>query len=337
MILVVTAATTACGGGSSVAPAGADALATIDGAGVDGAGSTDASLGGSRDWIRHPAVYAATGVTTLWALSDVHGDRDRLVALLAGAGLVGGSASAPTWRAGTDTLVVSGDNIDKGPQSVEVLDYWIALIPAAAAAGGHVVVLLGNHEVEFLVDPNNSKAAALDAELTSETPQMFADPSDPRGRFLRECPIAALIDGWFFSHAGNSQGMSATQIATSFRALVDAGSFGDSFLIGPDSILEARTWWPSSGTAAFLDGYLAALPARHIVFGHSPSTFASSPSGKIEMHFAGRLTLIDVGMSSAVNDSTGKLLRVTRPGTASEAASMVSPSGQVTALGLTAP
>jgi hypothetical protein len=333
-MILVAASLTGCGGGAPVGPAGADALGAVDGA---GSSSIDASLGGSRDWTLHPAVYTATGGTTLWAVSDVHGDRDRLVALLAGAGVVGGSALAPTWLRGSETLVVDGDNIDKGAQSVEVLDYWMALIPAASAAGGHVVVLLGNHEVEFLVDPNNSKAAALDAELTTETPQMFADASDPHGRFLRDRPIAALVDGWFFSHAGNSQGMSATQIASKFTSLVDAGSFGDAFFIDPNSILEARTWWPSAGTAAFLDGYLAALPARHIVFGHSPPTFSSPPSGKIEMHFAGRLTLIDVGMSSAVNDSTGKLLRVTLPGTASEAASMISPSGQVTALALTAP
>ena len=282
-------------------------------------------------------MYSASGVRTLWAVSDVHGDRDRLVTLLAGAGLVGGSALAPTWLGGSDTLIVNGDNIDKGSQSVEVLDYWIALIPLATTAGGHVVVLAGNHEIEFLADPNNSKAAALDAELTSETPQMFADPSDPHGRFLHERPIAALVDGWFFSHAGNPQGMSAAQIAAKFMAVVDAGSFTDPFLLDPNSIIEARTWWPSSGTNAFLDGYLSALPARHIVFGHSPPTFASPPSGNLEMHFAGRLTLIDVGMSSAVNDSHGKLLRVTEPGTASEVATMISPSGAATSLSLTAP
>lgn len=324
-----------CGGGGA---GGADSRSPSDTAGsTDGTGASDGRGGWSRDWTNYPAVYSATGASTLWAVSDVHGDRDRLVALLVGAGLVGGTAIAPTWQAGTDTLVVNGDNIDKGSQSIEVLDYWLALIPLASAAGGHVVVLLGNHEVEFLADPNNSKAAALDAELTAETPQMFADPSDPHGRFLHERPISALVDGWFFSHAGNPQGMSLTQIATKFRSLVDAAAFGDAFFLDPNSIIEARNWWPSSGTASFLDGYLAALPASHIVFGHSPPTFASPPSGNIEMHFAGRLTLIDVGMSSAVNDSRGKLLRVSQPGTASETATMIGPSGQATALNLTAP
>jgi hypothetical protein len=55
------------------------------------------------------------------------------------------------------------------------------------------------------------------------------------------------------------------------------------------------------------------------------------------MHYAGRLTLIDVGMSSAVNDSMGKLLRVDHPGTPTEQAFMVDPAGQTTPLDLAAP
>jgi hypothetical protein len=282
-------------------------------------------------------VFQQQGASRLWAVSDVHGDPVRLVALLAGGGLAGGTQLAPTWLGGTDTLIVDGDNIDKGSQSIEVLDYWIALIPLAEAAGGHLVVLMGNHEVEFLNDPLNSKAAPLDAEITGETPQMFAAPTDPHGRFLHERPIAALVDGWFFSHSGNPGGMSASAIAATYTQLVGQEAWGDPFFLDPNSIVEARNWWPATGTAAFLDGYLAALPAKHIVFGHSPPTFQSPPSGNLEMHVQGRITLIDVGMSSAVNDSTGKLLRVDQPGRAGEAANQIDPAGKVTALNLLGP
>jgi hypothetical protein len=316
---------------------GSDATTFDLGGDLQAPGDAALSVPWKRDWIAHPAVYQQSGASRLWGLSDVHADRDRLVALLAGGGVAGGTASAPTWLAGTDTLVVNGDNIDKGSQSIEVLDYWMALIPKAEAAGGHLVVLSGNHEIEFLNDPLNSKAAPLDAEITYETPQMFADPSDPHGRFLHERPIAAVVDGWFFSHAGNPQGWSTSQIASQYTALVDQEAWSDPFFLDPNSIIEARNWWPSSGTAAFLDGYLQAIPAKHIVFGHSPPTFASPPTGDIEMHVQGRLTLIDVGMSSAVNDSTGKLLRVDQPGSAGESAHQVDPSGQVTALDLSAP
>lgn len=55
------------------------------------------------------------------------------------------------------------------------------------------------------------------------------------------------------------------------------------------------------------------------------------------MHFQGRLTLIDVGMSSAVDDSRGKLLRVDEPGASAEQVTMIDPTGKSTALDLTAP
>ena len=49
--------------------------------------------------------------------------------------------------------------IDKGSSSLEVLDFVMALQADAKKGGGTVIVTLGNHEAEFLVDPNNSKAS----------------------------------------------------------------------------------------------------------------------------------------------------------------------------------
>lgn len=290
-----------------------------------------------RDWSRHPAIFSQTGAPRLWGLSDVHGDRDRLIALLAAAGLIDGNQTLPTWTGGRDTLVVSGDNIDKGMQSVEVLDTWTTLMPQAELAGGHLVVLLGNHEAEFLADPSNDKAGPLVAELGGGSAVAFASPENSHGRFMRESPIAAVVDGWFFSHAGNSGGRTVEQLAATFQSLVDADDWSDAFFLDPNSILEARNWWPETETTSFLDGYLSALPAHHIVFGHRPVTFADPPTGNIEVHEQGRLVLIDVGMSRAVDYSTGKLLRVDSPGTPEEAVQMVTPAGDVVRLDLTAP
>src|SRR5205807_8289411 len=93
----------------------------------------------------------------VYALSDVHGAADRLAALLAGAGIAN-----PTWAAGDAILLVVGDLFDKGPQGIEVIDALRTLETAAAAAGGEVIVLAGNHEAEFFVDPKNSKATGSD-------------------------------------------------------------------------------------------------------------------------------------------------------------------------------
>jgi hypothetical protein len=147
-------------------------------------------------------------------------------------------------------------------------------------------------------------------------------------------PVAALIDGWFFSHAGNSQGLGVAELATDFRALFDAQGvphFDASFLIGDDSLLEAESWWFGADRAATLgklDFNLAALAADHLVFGHDPGAipFPDDPAGtrlqgQMVARYQGRIFLIDVGMSYAVGYSAGALLRIT-PGAAPTASEL---------------
>jgi hypothetical protein len=160
--------------------------------------------------------------------------------------------------------------------------------------------------------------------------------------------VAALIDGWFFSHAGNSNGMTESALAQTFEALFkDNGTgggrirFDDPFLIGANSILEAQTWWrgsaASASSASAIDADLAALPAAHFVFGHDPGAidFPDDPQGnrargQMVMRYDGRLFLIDMGMSSAVGYSDGGLLRIVRGNP--EQATLITPDGASTVL-----
>ncbi len=145
--------------------------------------------------IADPSAYSQ-----VLALSDVHGMRPALDVLLKGAGVVD---SGGRWAAGNTLLIVVGDSIDKGPESLEVLDAWIALSAQAAAAGGRVVHTLGNHEAEFLADPNDSrKAAELYAELQAKGVPVtdLTDPSKPYGKFLSEMPLAVRVGRWLFCH-----------------------------------------------------------------------------------------------------------------------------------------
>jgi hypothetical protein len=152
----------------------------------------------------------------LYAISDVHGGYERLVALLGRYGLIGSVATTPTaatWGGGHATLVVVGDMIDKGPQSIEVLDFLIALQGSAKVAGGQVIVTVGNHEAEFLYDPANDKAEKSDG-VRAEMQRLAIDPiaiasgAEPRGRWLRNLPFAIRVGRWFFAHAANTAGRS---------------------------------------------------------------------------------------------------------------------------------
>ncbi len=77
------------------------------------------------------------------AVGDVHGSYDGLVSILQRAELIDAETH---WVGGEATLVQTGDLFDRGLQVREVLDLLMRLQGESAAAGGRVIVLLGNHE-----------------------------------------------------------------------------------------------------------------------------------------------------------------------------------------------
>lgn len=87
---------------------------------------------------------AWTGVSRVVAVGDVHGDYDQLLEVLKSAGLVD---TAANWTGGKTHLVQTGDILDRGGRSRDVMDLLIRLQGQAQAAGGYVHCLLGNHEV----------------------------------------------------------------------------------------------------------------------------------------------------------------------------------------------
>jgi hypothetical protein len=297
----------------------------------------------NRDWIAAPAVFTTTGAQEIDAVGDLHGDVLVAARVLSAAGLI--TPSTPFhWAGGSRILVVTGDVIDKGTSALPIVDLLIGLAAEARAMGGNVVVTLGNHEAEFLADPMGPKTVEFQGELKKRglDPSKVAAGQTSYGSWLLARPVAALIDGWFFSHAGHSNGMSEAALTQTFQALFkDAGTnggrirFDDRFLIGANSLLEAQTWWrgsPGVSSAATIDADLAALPAAHIVFGHDPGDidFPDDPQGsrargQMVARYDGRLFLIDVGMSSAVGYSAGALLRILRGNP--DQATMVLPDG----------
>ena len=100
--------------------------------------SPGARAEGADDVWRHPAV------DRLVAFGDVHGDHDALFSLLRAASVVDADG---VWIAGETHLVSLGDLLDRGPDSRRVMDLLMRLQGEAAAAGGRVHVLVGNHEL----------------------------------------------------------------------------------------------------------------------------------------------------------------------------------------------
>src|SRR5260370_32987021 len=84
---------------------------------------------------------------SIYIIGDVHGQLKKLVKLLQDAHLIDAEY---VWKAGTATLWFMGDFVDRGPDSIAVLDLVMRLQREAAASGGTVASLLGNHEMLLL-------------------------------------------------------------------------------------------------------------------------------------------------------------------------------------------
>jgi hypothetical protein len=262
-----------------------------------------------RNWTKNPAVIEVDRAEEIYAISDIHGGYVEAGRLLTAAGLINGFSTDPAkadkakWanKPGAH-LVVVGDLIDKGADSIAVIDLLRAIQDSAPA--GRVIVTLGNHEAEFLGDPLNSKALAStpDGEGISRqlrerglNPADVADGKDRegRGRWLRGLPFAVRIKKWFFAHAGDTGGRSIPQLEADIQSIVKAKGFDDKEIVGKRGILGSEEWYGKTFDTARANG--AALGVKHIVFGHDPG--ALKARGEIFAVDGGRLIKINVDMA----------------------------------------
>jgi hypothetical protein len=271
-----------------------------------------------------PSPSLATGVveianpaqqfSDIYAISDTHGMLDHLVALLTQAGLIDGPKSQ-NWNAKKSLLVIVGDSIDKGPNSIEVVDLWIKLQAQAAQAGGQVIHLLGNHEAEFLANPSetDNKGTLLVDELASKNLPVsnFTDPTLPHGAFIRQEALAARVGNWLFCHAGLYPTTDWNTFKTQAQALLANASYDDAMITGSNSILEAKDWWQNQSARTSFLANLTNSGMEGVVQGHQPSAYDIQDSiGSIE---GGRMIRIDTGMAPDAAASPGMILHFIHP------------------------
>jgi hypothetical protein len=293
-----------------------------------------ASSAPSRDWDACPAIVEVDTTRDIYAVGDVHGDYERLLKLLMAGHLIAEEPKWPKnveWTGGKAVLVCTGDLIDKWHHGVDVIELLRALRKSAAKQGGRVIVSSGNHEAEFLDDPQIKKASDFRHELKDQgvEPEDVAGGTDSLGlgKYLLCLPFAARVNGWFFSHAGSTGGRTLKKLRKDVQNGVDADGYGTDVLVGDKGLLEARMkppWWEKKKddpetSVERLRKYADALGVRHIVFGHQPGHYkfndgSERERGTIFQNFDGLVFLIDVGMSRGVGDSKGILLHIQREG-----------------------
>ena len=211
---------------------------------------------------------------TVWAGSDLHGQLTAVDRLLGAAGLTDG---ADRWTAPPATaLVVTGDVVDRGPDSVGLARRLASLRAQAGPAGGVVAILEGNHEAQVLgglgADPDiflafttfgggatllsvglrpeeweDQPAAAIAARVNELAPDFLPI-------LLSFAPYAVWRDV-LFVHGGPVP----FQELDRFERSADRLWIRDAFFASPDPFPEADAWEP----------YRRAGIGR-VVFGHTP-------------------------------------------------------------------
>lgn len=295
-----------------------------------------------RDWSHNPAVVELDTQEDVYALGDIHGDYQTLTKLLEGAKIIPKIPARPEeieWSAGKSILICTGDLIDRFDHSLQVIACLRALQDQAARAGGRFIITMGNHEAVFLASGGHDRInAGFADELKAAgiSAKDIANGWDAGGvgKFLRNLPVAARINDWFFCHAGNTHGLSIKELAERIQTGVDASGFAAPILADPDSLLEARMhprpWWEadspeiknlqsrgnrSAAAEKNLRDCIAALGVKHLVFGHQPGevTFADKTHRKADevfTKFDGLFFMIDTGMSRGVDSGVGTILKI---------------------------
>ena len=131
-------------------------------------------------WVGCLPGFAAAQPERVIAIGDIHGAAAQFRAMLEVTGL---TDSNHHWTGGRTTLVQTGDYMDRGAGVKAVLDLLMRLETEASAAGGRVVVLLGNHELMNLL-----------AITRDTTPELMASFATPRSETLREDAYAAYVE-----------------------------------------------------------------------------------------------------------------------------------------------
>jgi len=215
-------------------------------------------------------------MTAVFVVGDLHGCYDQSVQLLREHDLIDGDLS---WRAADATVCFMGDYVDHGPHGIACIDLVMRLQNEAAATGGRVIALLGNHEPMLLAV---HRFGARTNPLTGQTftdqwrdkdgmPDDLARLTPAHVTWLSRLPAMALAadrllihaDALFYAEYGDS-------VARVNRSIAN-------LLQSEDSAAWARLIEQFSEHHAFRENgavqarqFLQPFGGRHIIHGHTP-------------------------------------------------------------------
>ena len=233
------------------------------------------------------------GVERIVAVGDVHGDFDQFVKTLRAAEVVDDKNK---WIAGKTHLVQLGDILGRGTESRKVLDLMMGLEPQAAAAGGAVHALIGNHEAMVLED--DWRYVQPEDQEGYGGVKEFRDAMSAAGKYgqwIRKHNTAIKINDLVFVHAGITPSFARLSLGQLNKTLREELAKGvvDGAATDPFGPLWDRSLAlddPQKVTQELV-AVLRRYGASRMVVGHNVSREGVSARA------GGRLIMVDVGMS----------------------------------------
>ncbi|MBN2528666.1 MAG: metallophosphoesterase [Deltaproteobacteria bacterium] len=265
----------------------------------------------------HVEAKEWTGDARIIAIGDNHADLSQAQRALQIAQVINENL---VWI-GKDTIVVqTGDVIDRGTEEREVIDFYERLRPEAAAAGGQIINMNGNHEImtaqgDYRYMQENACAAfsslpGLDTSnpafenLTSDCKKRAAAfwPGGPYAKIIADWPMVVVLDKTVFVHGGLHQkhiDYGIDKINEMTRAWLLGEGELDTDMVGGgtavysvdwDRTYSSNTLLPEETICAAAKNVLDQLGADRMVMGHTVQT-------RIIGFCDGRIVRIDVGMA----------------------------------------
>ena len=111
------------------------------------------------------------------------------------------------WAGGKSVLVITGDLIDKGSDSLGLLRCCGSSRVTPQAVDGQVIISMGNYEGQnfWLSHRKENKGLCRGTERGRARSTDVANCNGDLGQFLCNLPMAVRVNNWFFSHGGNTK------------------------------------------------------------------------------------------------------------------------------------
>jgi hypothetical protein len=229
------------------------------------------------------------GTEPIFVVGDIHGHLHTLVKLLQGVGLLN---HGRTWVGGNAVLWFIGDLVDRGTESIAVLDLVMRLQEEAAAVHGVVNCLLGNHELLLLAAYQfGRRSTGLSSNFITKWRRNGGNKNDlakltkAHLTWLAERPAMTLIQDTLLVHADATfytrYGKSVEEVNDTFGALLRRSD-----ALAWEELIEAFAmrgiFMHQQAGDEFISRFLTIFGGERIIHGHTPiSTVVGGPAKKV--------------------------------------------------------